>query len=239
CTGLACPAQVTGRIRHWASRTALDIEGLGEKLAQQLYDSGLVKTLVDLYALNVEKLMTLERMGEKSATNLIAALEASKQTSLRRFIYGLGIPQVGEATAKALADHFRDMKPLMDADEEALQGVKDIGPEMAHEICGFFHQPKNRAVVEALLEVPIVPEPPPKVEGGAFAGKTVVLTGTLVTLTREAAKEEIERRGGKVTGSVSKKTDLVVAGLEAGSKLKKATELGVKVVDEEGFKQLL
>jgi DNA ligase (NAD+) len=239
CTGISCPAQVTGRIRHWASRTALDIEGLGEKLAQQLIDSKLVITLVDLYSLTLEKLMTLDRMGEKSAANLIAALEASKKTSLRRFIYGLGIPQVGEATAKALADHFRDMQPLMDAEEEALQSVKDIGPEMAHEIYAFFHQEQNREVVHSLLKVPIVPEPPPKVEGGAFSGKTVVLTGTLITLTREVAKEEIERRGGKVSGSVSKKTDLVVAGLEAGSKLKKATELGVKVIDEEAFKQLL
>jgi DNA ligase (NAD+) len=239
CTGLACPAQVTGRIRHWASRTALDIEGLGEKLAQQLIDSKWVVTLVDLYSLTVDKLMTLDRMGEKSATNLIAALEASKKTSLRRFIYGLGIPQVGEATAKALADHFREVKPLVEADEGLLQTVKDIGPEMAHEIFAFFHQPQNRQVVEGLLQVPIVPEPPPKVEGGPFAGKTVVLTGTLVTMTRELAKEEIERRGGKVAGSVSKKTDFVVAGLEAGTKLKKAAALGVKVIDEEAFKALL
>jgi DNA ligase (NAD+) len=239
CTGLSCPAQLTGRIRHWASRSALDIEGLGEKLALQLIDSKLVQTLVDLYALTVEKLMTLDRMGEKSAANLVAALEASKKTSLRRFIYGLGIPQVGEATAKALADHFRDMKPLMDAEEAALQSVRDIGPEMAHEIYAFFHQPQNRAVVEALLNVPIVPEPPPKAEGGVFNGKTVVLTGTLVTMTRDAAKEEIERRGGKVAGSVSKKTEFVVAGSDAGTKLKKAQELGVKVLDEEAFRALL
>ncbi len=239
CTGLSCPAQLTGRIRHWATRTALDIEGLGDKLAQQLIDKARVKTLVDLYTLTVDELMTLERMGEKSATNLIAALEASKKTTLRRFIYGLGIRQVGEATAKALADHFRDMAPLMDADPEALQSVKDIGPEMAREIHAFFHQEQNRALVAALLQVPIVPEAPAKVETGPFSGKTVVLTGTLVTMTREAAKEEIERRGGKVTGSVSKKTDFVVAGSDAGTKLKKAESLGVKVVDEEAFKRLL
>ena len=239
CTGMTCPAQVMGRLRHWATRSALDIEGLGDKLAQQLIDSKLALTLVDLYSLTVEKLMTLDRMGEKRAVKLIEALEASQKTSLRRFIYGLGIPQVGEATAKALADHFREVPALMDAEEEALQSVKDIGPEMAHEIFAFFHQAQNREVVQGLLAVPIVAEPPPKVEGGAFAGKTVVLTGTLVTMTRELAKEEIERRGGKVAGSVSKKTDLVVAGAEAGSKLKKATELGVKVVDEEGFKALL
>ena len=196
-------------------------------------------TLVDLYSLTVPKLMTLDRMGEKSAANLIEALEASKKTSLRRFIYGLGIPQVGEATAKALADHFRDMQPLMDATQEQLQSVKDIGLQMAHEIFAFFHQDQNRQVVEGLLKVPIVPEPPAKVEGGAFSGKTVVLTGTLLTLTREVAKEEIERRGGKVSGSVSKKTDFVVAGTDAGTKLKKAQDLGVKVIDEETFKQLL
>ncbi len=239
CTGISCPAQLTGRIRHWATRTALDIEGLGEKLAQQLIDSGMVKTLVDLYALDVPKLLTLERMGEKSAQNLIAALQNSKQTTLRRFIYGLGIPQVGEATAKALADHFAEMPKLMDASEEALQAVKDVGPEMAREIHAFFHQERNRAVVEGLLKVPIVPEPPEKSAGGPFTGKTVVLTGTLTTLSRETAKEEIERRGGKVAGSVSKKTDFVVAGEEAGSKLKKAQELGVKVIDEQTFRTML
>jgi DNA ligase (NAD+) len=239
CTGLSCPAQLTGRIRHWATRTALDIEGLGEKLAQQLIDSSMVKTLVDLYALTVPKLMTLDRMGEKSAQNLIDALARSKKTSLRRFIYGLGIPQVGEATAKALADHFREVPALMDATEEALQSVKDIGPEMAREIHTFFHFEANRDTVKGLLAVPIVPEPPEKVAGGPFTGKTVVITGTLTTLTREAAKEEIERRGGKVAGSVSKKTDFLVAGEEAGSKLKKATELGVKVLDETAFRALL
>ncbi len=239
CTGLSCPAQLTGRIRHWATRTALDIEGLGEKLAQQLIDTKRVSTLADLYTLDVAKLMTLERMGEKSAKNLIDALGRSKQTTLRRFIYGLGIPQVGEATAKALADHFGAMQPLMDADEETLQTVKDIGPEMARAIHTFFHQDANRQVVEQLLKVPIHPEPPEKVAGGPFTGKTVVITGTLTTLTREAAKEEIERRGGKVSGSVSKKTDFLVAGEEAGSKLKKAAELGVKVLDETAFRALL
>ncbi len=239
CTGISCPAQVTGRIRHWATRTALDIEGLGEKLAQQLIDQKLVATLADLYTLTLPKLMTLDRMGEKSAQNLLDGLAASKKTTLRRFIYGLGIPQVGEATAKALAEHFREVQPLMDATEEALQGVKDIGPEMAREIHVFFRNEANRKVVEQLLKSGVTPEPPPKVEGGAFAGKTVVLTGTLETMTRDAAKEEIERRGGKIAGSVSKKTDLVVAGAEAGSKLKKATELGVKVIDEQAFKALL
>ncbi|MBL9037668.1 MAG: NAD-dependent DNA ligase LigA, partial [Archangium sp.] len=167
------------------------------------------------------------------------AIERSKRTTLRRFIYGLGIPEVGEATAKALAEYFRDIRALMVATMESLQTVKDIGPEMATSIHDWFEAEDNRALVEALLAAGVQPAPPEIVETGPFTGKTVVLTGTLTTMTREAAKEAIERRGGKVSGSVSKKTDLLVAGEEAGSKLTKAKELGVNVVDEAGFQKLL
>ncbi|MEW5739481.1 MAG: NAD-dependent DNA ligase LigA [Myxococcota bacterium] len=240
CTGKHCPAKLAGRIRHFATRTAMDIEGLGEKLCEALVDSGKVKTVADLYRLEVGELMTLERMGEKSAQNLVDAIAKSKATTLRRFIYALGIPEVGEATAKALAEHFRDVRKLMAASIEELQAVRDVGPEMARAIHGYFEDPDNRAVVEALLQAGVQPEPPEaRAAGGVFTGKTVVLTGTLSSMTREAAKEEIERRGGKVSGSVSKKTDFVVAGEEAGSKLKKAQELGVKVLTEAEFQALL
>ncbi len=239
CTGKHCPAKLAGRLRHFATRTAMDIDGLGDKLCEAMVEIGMVTTVVGLYALTVKTLSGLERMGEKSAGNLVEAIERSKKTTLRRFIYALGIPEVGEATAKALADHCRDMKPLMDATIESLQVVKDVGPEMGKAIHGYFEDADNKAMVEALLAAGVKPEPPeaPKA-GGTFTGKTVVITGTL-TMPREQAKEEIERRGGKVSGSVSKKTDFLVAGEEAGSKLAKAKELGVKVLTEAEFTALL
>ncbi|MDP2276411.1 MAG: NAD-dependent DNA ligase LigA [Archangium sp.] len=239
CTGKHCPAKLAGRLRHFATRTAMDIDGLGDKLCEAMVETGLVKTVVGLYGLDLKQLSTIERMGEKSAKNLLEAIERSKKTTLRRFIYALGIPEVGEATAKALADHFRDMKPLMDSTIESLQVVKDVGPEMGKAIHGYFEDADNRTMVEALLAAGVKPEAPAaQAAGGTFTGKTVVITGTL-TMPREQAKEEIERRGGKVSGSVSKKTDFLVAGEEAGSKLTKATELGVKVLNEEQFKALL
>lgn len=239
CTGKLCPAKLAGRLRHFATRTAMDIDGLGDKSCEAMVETGLVKTVVGLYGLDLKQLSTLERMGEKSATNLLEAIQRSKKTTLRRFIYALGIPEVGEATAKALADHFRDMKPLMDSTIESLQVVKDVGPEMGKAIHGYFEDADNRAMVEALLAAGVKPEAPSaQAAGGTFTGKTVVITGTL-TMPREQAKEEIERRGGKVSGSVSKKTDFLLAGEDAGSKLTKATELGVKVLDEEQFKALL
>jgi DNA ligase (NAD+) len=224
CTGVSCPAQLVGRLRHFASRTALDLDGLGDKLCEQLVATGLVKRHADLYALTVEKLMTLERMGEKSAQNLVEAATRSKKTTLRRFIYGLGIRQVGEATAKALAEHFMAMPALT---------------EVAGEIHAFFAEPQNRDAVQALLAAGVEPAPPEKSSGGPFTGKTLVITGTLSKMTRDEAKEAIERRGGKVSGSISKKTDFLVAGEEAGSKLEKAKELGVKVLDEAAFVALL
>lgn len=240
CTGKTCPAKLSGRLRHFATRTAMDIDGLGDKLCEAMIEVGLVKSVADLYTLTLKQLSTLERMGDKSALNLLEAIQKSKATTLRRFIYALGIPEVGEATGKALAEHFRDVKKLMDAKEDDLQGVKDIGPEMAKSISGFFADPDNRAMVEALLAAGVVPQPPEApAAGGTFTGKTVVLTGTLSLMGRDEAKEAIERRGGKVSGSVSKKTDFLVAGEEAGSKLAKAKELGVKVLTEAEFQALL
>jgi DNA ligase (NAD+) len=239
CTGLACPAQLQARLRHFASRGGLDIEGLGDKLCAQLVESGLVTRPADLYHLTVQRLADLERMGEKSAENLVAALERSRHPPLRRFLYALGIRHVGEATARTLAEAFGDVHLLYPATDEALMRVKDVGPEMARVISAFFHDQRNRENIDALLEAGVRPEPPAPKRQGSFSGKTVVLTGTLQGMSREQAKEEVERRGGKVAGSVSRKTDLVVAGADAGTKLKKATDFGVKVVDEQAFLDLL
>lgn len=240
CTGKACPAKLAGRLRHFATRTAMDIDGLGDKLCEALVENGMVQSVADLYRLTVADLQRLERMGEKSAQNLVDGIARSKTTTLRRFIYALGIPEVGEATAKALAEHFGDVKRLGAATIDELLQVRDIGPEMARAIHGWFEDEDNRQVLAGLLEALVTPSPPeaPKAQG-AFTGKTVVLTGTLSSLSRAEAKEAVERRGGRIAGSVSKKTDLVVAGDDAGSKLKKAEELGVKVVDEKAFRAML
>jgi DNA ligase (NAD+) len=244
CTGgLYCAAQRKQAILHFAGRRAMDVEGLGDKLVDQLVDGGLVRTLPELYTLGVAKLSALERMAEKSAANLQAALEASKQTTLARFLYALGIRQVGETTAKDLARHFGGIEALMDASVEQLLAVNDVGPVVAQSIRTFFEQPHNREVVERLRAVGITwPESAGVLADDAprpLAGMTLVLTGTLPTLGRDAAKDLIEAAGGKVSGSVSKKTHYVVAGSEAGSKLDKARELGVTVLDEDGLKALL
>jgi DNA ligase (NAD+) len=238
CTNLSCPAQLVGRLRHFAY--AMDIIGLGEETCIRLVQTGLVTTPADLYTLPREKWLSLERMGEKSVDNLLAALESSKRTSLRRFILALGIRMVGEATALALARRFASAQALLDASLDDLQAVRDVGPEVARQIFEFVQKPENRTAIERLLEAGVTPNA--ELAGdtaGPFAGKTVVLTGTLSGYTREEAKAEIERRGGRVSGSVSRKTDLVVAGADSGSKLKKAQELGVRVVDENGFRELL
>ena len=239
CTGSACPAQLVGKLRHFASRRAMDVDGLGEKLAAQLVARGLVKDFGDLYAIGAAQWAELERMGEKSAENLVGALERSKRTTLRRFLNALGIPQVGEATAATLARHFGDVGRFLAASEDELMKVRDIGPESAREIRAWTSEPQNVAVVEKLLAAGVVPEVEAIAAGGFLTGKTVVLTGTLSRLSRDEAKAEIERRGGKVSGSVSRKTDLVVAGEDAGSKLKKARELGVRIVGEEDLERLL
>jgi DNA ligase (NAD+) len=242
CTGgLFCGAQRKQALLHFAQRRALDIEGLGEKLVDQIVDGDIIKSLPDLYRLGLNALAGLERMAEKSAQNLLAALEHSKRTTLPRFLFGLGIRHVGEATAKDLARHFGSIDAIMDAGVEQLLEVADVGPVVAESIHTFFQQPHNREVVEQLRACgvtwdegePAARAPKP------LAGKTIVLTGTLPTLSRDEAKDLLEAAGAKVAGSVSKKTDYVIAGAEAGSKLDKALELGVKVLDEDGLRSLL
>lgn len=242
CTGgLFCPAQRKEAILHFAARRALDIEGLGGKLVDQLVDSGVVRTLPDLYRLGLSGLAALDRMAEKSAQNLLDALEQSKSTTLNRFLFGLGIRNVGEATAKDLARHFGLLDAIMDASVEQLMEVRDVGPIVAESIHTFFAQPHNREVVEQLRACGVRWEEgaPAEKAPQILAGKTVVLTGTLPTMGRDEAKELLEAAGAKVSGSVSKKTSYVVAGAEAGSKLAKAQELGVPVLDEAGLLALL
>ncbi len=240
--GLFCAAQRKQALLHFAGRRAMDIEGLGDKLVEQLVDGGIVRTLPELYTLGIAKLVALERMAQKSAANVVAALEKSKHTTLARFLYALGIRQVGESTARDLARHFGQLDRVLDASVEQLLQVNDVGPVVARSIRTFFDQPHNREVVEQLRaaglhwdESAAAADDAPK----PLAGKTLVLTGTLPTLTRDQAKAMIEAAGGKVAGSVSKKTDYVVAGDEAGSKLDKARELGVTVLDEAGLTELL
>ena len=238
--GLICPAQRKQALRHFASRRAMDIEGLGEKLVDQLVDAGIVRTPADLYTLGIAKLAELERMAEKSASNLHAAIEKSKDVTLARFVYALGIRNVGEVTAKDLARHFGKLDGVMDASVEQLMEVPDVGPIVAESVARFMREPHNREVIERLAASLHIQQTEPQAKAaGPFAGKIVVLTGTLGSMTRDEAKERIEAAGGKVTGSVSKKTDFVVAGAEAGSKLDRAQELGVAVLDEDRFRQLL
>ena len=242
CTGgLFCPAQRKEAILHFAARRAMDIEGLGDKLVDQLVDANVIRTLPDLYRLGLTSLIALERMAEKSAQNVLAALEKSKQTTLPRFLFGLGLRHVGEATAKDLARHFGTLDAIMDASVEQLLQVPDVGPVVAQSLHTFFQQPHNREVVEQLRACGVTwPEGAPAERAPqVLAGKTVVLTGTLPTLSRDAAKDMLEAAGAKVAGSVSKKTSYVVAGEEAGSKLAKAQELGVPVLDEAGILALL
>ena len=244
CTGgLYCAAQRKQAVLHFAGRRAMDVEGLGDKLVDQLVDGGVIHTLPDLYKLGLTSLVALERMAEKSAGNIVAALEKSKTTTLARFLYALGIRHVGETTAKDLARHFGNMAALTQAQEHQLLLVNDVGPVVAQSIHTFFAQPHNREVVQQLQAAGVHwPEDDGAVVSRVpqlLAGKTLVLTGTLPTLGRDEAKDLIEAAGGKVSGSVSKKTHWVVAGAEAGSKLDKARELGVAVVDEAGLRVLL
>jgi DNA ligase (NAD+) len=241
--GLFCPAQRKQAIRHFASRRAMDIEGLGDKLVEQIVDAGMVRTPADLYKLGLAALAELERMGEKSAHNILDALKDSKQPALSRFIYALGIRNVGETTAKDLARHYGTLDALRSADEQALQQVMDVGPVVAQSIAQFFAEPHNEEVIDQLLAAGVKPKSQETARAHAsasgLAGKTFVLTGTMPTLTREDAKAQIEDAGGKVAGSVSKKTDYVVAGDAAGSKLTKAQELGIEILDEAQLLKLL
>lgn len=241
CTGgLECSAQRKESIRHFASRLALDIEGLGDKLVNQLVEEGLIENPADLYRLTEAQLVELERMAPKSANNLLKALEKSKATTFARFIYGMGIQEVGESTARSLARHFKSLGPLRRADEESLQAVPDIGPIVAEKIFHFFQQDTNNRVIDDLLDLGIRwPMEETTGDDEALAGQTFVLTGTLATLKRNEAKARLQSLGAKVAGSVSSKTSYVVAGDAAGSKLTKARELGVPILDEDELIALL
>jgi len=241
CTGgRLCAAQRKGEIQHFASRRAMDIQGLGDKLVEQLVDKDWLKTPADLFSLQAKELATLERMGEKSALKLHSAIESAKQTTLPRFLYALGIRDVGEATALALAQYFPEIEDLRRAGEEEIQRVPDVGPVVAKQVAAYFRDPDNAAAVERLLAAGITwPRMISSDRGGTLSDKSFVLTGTLIALTRDEATDAIQRLGGKVSGSVSKKTDYVVAGAEAGSKLKKAEQLGIEILDEAAFLKLL
>ncbi|MGZ3241465.1 MAG: NAD-dependent DNA ligase LigA, partial [Burkholderiaceae bacterium] len=243
CSGgwIKCPAQRKGGLLHFVSRRAMDIEGLGEQLVDQLVDKHIITTAADLYKLGFTALAELDRMAEKSAQNILDALEKSKHTTLARFVYALGIRHVGEATAKELARHFGNFDALLHATEEQLLEVDDIGPVVARSIIAFLSDPLNLELIEQLRAAGVQwPEgAPAERKAQVLQGMTFVLTGTLPTLSRDEAKEIIEAVGGKVAGSVSKKTSYVVAGEEAGSKLAKAEELGVTILDEAGLLSLL
>jgi DNA ligase (NAD+) len=254
--GLSCRAQLHGALIHFVSRKAMDIEGLGEKLLAQLIDAGLVASPADIYRLDAVTLVNLERMGEKSAANVVAAIDASRQTTFQRFLYALGRPQVGETTARDLARHFGTLEALYAAAEadaqterdEALKpkdrfpqlrAVPDVGPTVAAHIAHFFNEPRNRTVIAQLLAAGVRWEAPKAAAEGALTGKTLVITGSLPGITREAAAALIEAHGGKVSSSVSKGTDYLLAGEAAGSKLAKAEKLGVPVIDWDGLQKLI
>jgi DNA ligase (NAD+) len=240
CTNASCPAQLRERILHWASRGAMDVDGLGEALAQQLVEQGLVRDLADLYELDHATLAGLERMGSQSAANLLAALEDSKKRGFRHVLFGLGIRYVGARVASILAESFPSLDALVDADQDRLEGIDGVGPKVAEAVREFFASSENRRLVERLGAhgVDLRRRGGPAAEG-PLVGKTFVLTGSLAGFSREAAKAEIEARGGRVAGSVSRKTDYVVAGESPGSKLDRARELGVDVLDEAAFQALL
>lgn len=217
----------------------MDIEGLGDKLVEQLVDRGLVREVADLYALRRKQFLSLDRMGEKSASNLLAALEKSKTTTLARFLYALGIPEVGEVTAQALAGHFRDLDTLMLADETALQAVPDVGPVVARQITAFFHEPHNREVIAKLRRAGVRWLAARRTEAGPLAGKIFVLTGTLEAMPRAEAKARLAALGAKVTDSMSRATSYLVVGRDPGFKLDRARALGIPLLDEVGLLKLL
>jgi DNA ligase (NAD+) len=243
CTGgWACAAQRREALRHFASRRAMDIDGLGDKLVEQLVDSGRVQTPADLYDLTVDTLAELDRMGEKSAANLVASLERSKNTTLPRFLYALGIREVGEATGLALAEHFGTLEALENASEEEVQAVRDVGPVVAHRVSEYFADPRSRKIIAALRRHGVRWKEGKRAVAtgpGPLTGETVVITGTLSGMTRDEAREAARRAGAAVTDSVTRKTTLLVVGEDAGSKLSKAQELGVRTVDEREFTALL
>jgi len=239
CVNQKCPAKLRETILHFASRGVMNIDGMGDALVTQLTDRGLVKDIADIYQLTKTDLLQLERMGDKSAQNVLTEIEQSKQLPLERVIYGLGVRFVGERTAQFLAQHFGSLDDLVNASEEELQNVEEVGPRIAKSIVEFFAEPKNRELVDELRAAGLTMQGTKRLRGTKLAGKTFVLTGTLTYYTRDEAKKMIEDAGGKVTGSVSKKTDYVVAGEDAGSKLDKAKELGVAVINEDEMQRLI
>ena len=239
CVNAKCPAKLRESLLHFASRNVMNIEGMGESLVNQLADHQMVKDAADIYSLSEEKLLSLERIGKKSAQNLLREIDNSRQLPLQRVILGLGIRFVGERTAELLAEHFGSMDAFMNASFNELQQVTEVGPRVAEAITEYFSEPRNRELVERLRKAGLKFEGEKKKRGTQLAAKTFVLTGTLPNLSREEAKRMIEDAGGKVSGSVSKKTDYVVAGTEAGSKLEKAQELKIAVIDEDGLRALL
>jgi DNA ligase (NAD+) len=233
CINTNCPARLKESVRHFAARGVMDIDGMGDVLVDQLVSRGIVKSVADIYDLSVEQLAGLERMGKKSAEKVKANIDVSRKRPLARVLNGLGIPFVGERTAQILADTFGSIDAIAEADEDQLQRAEEVGPKVSQSIREFFHEKRNRELVERLRIAGLTFEQEIKVRAsGALDGKTFVLTGTLPNLSREEAKERIEAAGGKVAGSVSKKTDYVVAGEEAGSKLDKANSLGIPVIGE-------
>jgi DNA ligase (NAD+) len=240
CVNSSCPARLKETLRHFASRVAMDIEGLGTKLVEQLVDRKLVSSPADLYLLDLEALASLDRMAEKSASNILDALERSKRVPADRFLYSLGIPLVGEHVAHLLTMAFGDVRSLASKTAEEIQSVHGIGPEVAQSVTAFFHEPRNLEIVERLLSSGVTPMPiafPSPHTETSLSGKTVVFTGT-ISIPRSEAKRAVESAGGKVSGSVSRKTDFVVAGEDPGSKLDKARELGVTVLTEEEFRSM-
>jgi DNA ligase (NAD+) len=238
--GLYCPAQRKQAVWHFASRRAMDIEGLGEKLVGQLVDAGLVHSILDIYSLGEEQVAELDRMGKLSAANLVAAIAASRDTTLARFLYALGIRDVGQATAHALAAHFGDLPALRAADEERLQEVPDVGPVVARETAAFFAEAHNQEVLDGLVKLIRWPaQRQAQARDGALADKRFVLTGTLDSMPRDEAKRRLQALGAKVSGSVSRKTDYLVAGANPGSKRRKAEALRVTILDENDFLKLI
>jgi DNA ligase (NAD+) len=233
CPNVSCPGRIFEGIVHFASRDAMDIRGLGYERVRQLLDEGLIHDVADLYELTADRLIELDRFAEQSAEQLVSAIDASRSRPLSSLLFGIGIRHVGKTVAVLLARRFGTMRALMEADEEAINAVSGIGPTIAEAVVAFFQQRRNRHLIDRLEKLKLnFEEPRAASSGGALAGKTYVLTGTLPTLSRTQATELIETAGGHVAGSVSKKTDAVVAGEEAGSKLEKARSLGVEIIDE-------
>jgi DNA ligase (NAD+) len=241
--GFSCPAQQKGALKHYASRKAMDIEGLGDKIIDQLINKGLIENLTDLYRLNLDDIVRLDRMGEKSAKNLLAAIEHSKETQLEKFIYALGIREVGEATAQALASYFSfDLDAIMSADEETLQLVPDVGPIVARNIACFFSDAGNKKLIQEMRDIGLNWPQPLTANADAplrLDGEIYVLTGTLSTMSRDEASAKLRAMGAKITSSVSKNTTALIAGEKAGSKLDKAEQLGITVLTEQDFLRLV